>query len=234
MFLTHNAFSVLRLTGLTLISAITVGCAQTGAPNYYDPPKASSTQDAIRTAENANMGQVLTAPSQFQVTWQSSGDGGITETRTETINGVTTEQTDQARAMGEDATAISLINKPETFMGNLPCFATSMNCSTQRVLVTLAPNGRWRSRVTYFEQAQPSGQPAVAQGCWRSTLSAPPRLLLLDADQNVRVELRMTANDTLQIVTIDGANPNLRYTLTRQPDLDPVAELDAKPAPVCR
>ncbi len=228
MSLTTHTCSALRLTGLILIGAATVGCAQTRAPNYYDPPKASSTQDAIRGAENAGAGQVLTAPSQFQVTWQSGTSEATTEQATLESQIVSDRET------GVDIPPNALIDKPETFMGNLPCFAPNMNCSTQRVLVTLAPNGRWRSRITYFAQGQPSGQPAFAQGCWRSSLSTPPRLFLQDNDQNMRAELRMTANDTLQIVTIDGANPNLNYTLSRQPDLDPIVELDVKPTSVCR
>ena len=228
MSLTTNTSFALRLSGLTLIGAITVGCAQTSAPNYYDPPKASSTQDAIRGAENAGAGQVLTAPAQFQMTWNSGKSEATTEKAT------SQPQAESNDKMGEGASPNGLIDKPETFMGNLPCFAANMNCSTQRVLVTLAPNGRWRSRITYFDQGQPSGQPAAAQGCWRRSLSTPPVLFLQDGEQNVRVELRMTANDTLQIVTIDGASPNLTYTLSRQPDLDPVAELDGKPTPTCR
>lgn len=235
MSLTPTSLTMLRATGLTLASALLIGCAQTSAPGYYDPPKASSTQDAIRGAEGASMRQVVTAPSQIQVTWRTGGD----DDKKSSPDGLTAagqadlDQTDLDKD-AVNATPIGLITKPETFMGNLPCFAQGMNCSTQRFVLTLAPNGRWRSRITYFEQQQQSGQPSLAQGCWRSTLSKPPSILLLDADKNVRTELRMTANDVLQIVTVDGDSPSLTYTLSRQPDLDSIGELDAKPSPVCR
>lgn len=230
MSLTPSAFSALRMTGLILTSALAIGCAQTSAPGYYDPPKASSTQDAIRSAEGAGARQVVTAPSQVQITWRTGGNDKKSSTDGLTAAG----QADLDREASADSTPAGLITKPETFMGNLPCFAPGMNCSTQRFVLTLAPNGRWRSRITYFEQQQISGQASSAQGCWRSTLAKPPSLLLLDADKNVRSELRMTANDVLQIVTIDGDSPSLTYTLSRQPDLDPISELDEKPASVCR
>jgi len=223
------------LVGLALASAILASCSQMQAPGYYDPPKASSTQDAIMSAEGAGMRQVVVAPSQIQVKWRT-GESDTSRTVAVAQDQLTPAgQAALERETVSDTTAPGLITKPETFMGNLPCFGAGMNCATQRVVLTLAPNGRWRSRITYFAaQQQPSGQPTLAQGCWRSTLSKPPSILLLDAEKNVRTELRMTANNVLQIVTIDGDSPSLTYTLNRQPDLDPIAELDNTAAPVCR
>lgn len=196
------------------------------APGYFDPPKASSTKDAIMSAEGAGSRQVVVAPSQIQMKWRTGSEqDSLTPTGQKTLD----------EGVVNDAVQPGLISKPETFMGNLPCFGTGMNCATQRVVVTLAPNGRWRSQISYFEkQQQASGNPTLAQGCWRSTLSNPPNVLLLDADENVRTALRMTANNVLQIITIDGSSPSLTYTLNRQPDLDPISALDDSVAPVCR
>ncbi len=226
MFLFSDLNATQRITALFFVSALATGCTNMQAPGYFDPPKPSSTQDAIMNAEGAGMRQVVVAPSQIQLGWRTgSGADQLTPTGQAAVD----------RDVSADEAPLGIITKPETFLGNLPCFGAGMNCSTQRVVVTIAPNGRWRSRITYLEQQQQlSGKPSVAQGCWRSTLSKPPSLLLLDAQQNVRTELRMTANNVLQIVTIDGNSPSLTYTLNRQPDLDPISELDQAAAPVCR
>jgi hypothetical protein len=225
MFLLPDLNAMQRITGLFFVSIFVTGCANMQAPGYYDPPKPSSAQDAILNAEGAGMRQVVVAPSQFQVGWRTGGSDQLTPTGQAVIN----------NDVAADEVPLGLITKPETFMGNLPCFGAGMNCATQRVVVTLAPNGRWRSRITYFnQQQQPDGKPSVAHGCWRNTLTKPPSLLLLDAQQNVRTELRMTANNMLQIVTIDGSSPSLTYTLNRQPDLDPISELDQAAPAVCR
>jgi len=60
-----------------------------------------------------------------------------------------------------------------------------------------------------------------------------PRILLMDASKNVRAELIMTSAEVLRLRSIDGQTPNLSYTLNRQPDLDPIAELDQVAAPSC-
>lgn len=225
-----------RLAGITLAGALTAGCTQMQAPGYYDPPKASSTQDAIMNAEGASMRQVVVAPSQIQFKWRTGGETDAVKPRVADQDQLSPAgQAALEREVAPADTLPGLITKPETFMGNLPCFGAGMNCANQRVVLTLAPNGRWRSRITYFaQQQQPSGKPTVAQGCWRSTLTTPPSLLLLDAQNNVRTELRMTANNVLQVVTIDGDSPSLTYTLNRQPDLDPIEELDGETVPVCR
>jgi hypothetical protein len=226
MFLSLDLNAMPRIAALICVSVLATGCVNMTAPSYYDPPKPSSTQDAIMNAEGAGMRQVVVAPSQIQLGWQTGGGvDQLTPAGQQAIE----------RDVAADEAPVGLIPKPETFMGNLPCFGAGMNCATQRVVVTLAPNGRWRSRITYLDQQQQtSGKPSVAQGCWRSTLATPPSLLLLDAQQNVRTELRMTANNLLQVVTIDGNSPSLAYTLNRQPDLDPISELDKVAAPVCR
>ena len=39
--------------------------------------------------------------------------------------------------------------------------------------------------------------------------------------------------NALRLISINADSPNLTYTLTRQPDLDPIDELNKKPAPNC-
>jgi hypothetical protein len=127
----------------------------------------------------------------------------------------------------------ALIPEPQTFSGTLPCFHPDMKCTAERITLSLAPNGRWRARTSYLDQDSKSGPVQLDQGCWRVSPMNPPRVMLLSAQGNVRAELSMTAGNSLKLLSMNGETPNLTYTLSRQPDLDPIAELDKKTAPNC-
>lgn len=131
------------------------------------------------------------------------------------------------------AAAHSLVPQPQTYMGTLPCFSPAMQCTAQRVTLTLAPNGRWRGRVAYLESDAKQGAPVVEQGCWDATDERPSRVILLDGKGNVRAEFAAAANNVLRVRSIAGQTPNLNYNLTRQPDLDPIDELAKAAAPQC-
>lgn len=127
----------------------------------------------------------------------------------------------------------AFLPQAETFVGTIPCSAPSEQCSAQRITLTLGPNGRWRSRATYLaSQGQPPA-PQAEQGCWNVTGEHPAHLLLLDAKSNPQTELVASADNVLSIKSIRGRTPLLAYTLTRQPDLDPVDELSKQPLPNC-
>jgi hypothetical protein len=108
-----------------------------------------------------------------------------------------------------------------------------MKCSAQRITITLAPNSRWRARASYLEQSAQSGTPLADQGCWRVIAQAVPRIILLNPSGNVRAELALSSTNVLRLVSINGDSVNLVYTLTRQPDLDPINELNKNTAPTC-
>jgi hypothetical protein len=108
-----------------------------------------------------------------------------------------------------------------------------MKCSAQRITLSLAPNGRWRARAAYLEQANNSGTPLADQGCWRVIPQVVPRVILLNPAGNVRAEFALTSSNVLRLVSINGDSTNLTYTLTRQPDLDPIDELNKVAAPNC-
>ena len=129
------------------------------------------------------------------------------------------------------AAAHSLVPQPQTYMGTLP-FSPAMQCTAQRVTLTLALNGRWRGRVAYLESDAKQGAPVVEQGCWDATDERPSRVILLDGKGNVRAELAAAANNVLRVRSIAGQTPNLNYNLTRQPDLDPIDELAKAAAPL--
>lgn len=127
----------------------------------------------------------------------------------------------------------AFLPQAETFVGTIPCSSPSAQCSAQRITLTLGPNGRWRSRATYLaSQGQPAA-PQAEQGCWNVTGDHPAHLLLLDAKNNPQAELVASANNVLSIKAIRGRAPMLAYTLTRQPDLDPIDELSKQPLPNC-
>ena len=127
-----------------------------------------------------------------------------------------------------------LIPEPQTFMGTVPCFSSEMQCTAQRITLTLAPNGRWRARAAYLERTNPDGGTQSEQGCWRAVMTAPPRIVILTSQGNVRADLSViSAGNALQLGSINGQVPNLLYTLSRQPDMDPIDELNSRPAPNC-
>jgi hypothetical protein len=226
-----------RSLGLALLAFIVAGCAQTSEPGYYNPPPASTTQDAIQFAEGGVTQRMVHAPSQIQIKLrpdQPPQARGTTPSEASSDGLTEAGQAQLERDIQADASSRSaLISRAQTFFGTLPCFHQDMVCTAQQVTLTIAPNGRWRARVQYLDQQQASGQSMSEQGCWRSLATQPPRLLLMDGDLNVRAEFAMTASDVLRLRSIDGEVPNLTYTLNRQPDLDPISELDGQPQPNC-
>ena len=127
----------------------------------------------------------------------------------------------------------AFLPQAETFVGTFPCTSQSEQCEAQRVTLTLGPNGRWRSRATYLSSQGQPAEPLAEQGCWNVTGDRPAQLLLLDPRGNPHAELVASANNVLSIKTIQGHTPTLNYTLTRQPDLDPIGELSKQPMPDC-
>ena len=127
-----------------------------------------------------------------------------------------------------------LIPEAQTFTGTVPCFHSEMRCTAQRITLTLAPNGRWRARAAYLERTSSDGGAQIEQGCWRAVLMAQPRIVILTSQGNVRADLTVvSAGNALQLGSINGQVPNLLYTLSRQPDMDPIDELNGRPAPNC-
>ncbi|MCZ8389095.1 copper resistance protein NlpE N-terminal domain-containing protein [Achromobacter xylosoxidans] len=237
----------LLLAGTALGAA---GCAQQRTEGYYDPPAESTVTDAQYQGSGAGYRTVLRAPSQVQIALKP--DQKKTPTQAAASQGSTTEDgqpmpegADSAGGGGaapapapspaavQSAAANSLVPQPQTYMGTLPCFSPAMQCTAQRVTLTLAPNGRWRGRTAYLEDDPKKGAPVVEQGCWDATDERPPRVILLDGKGNVRVEFLVAANNVLRVRSVGGQTPNLNYNLTRQPDLDPIDELAKANAPQC-
>ncbi|MCS3509669.1 copper resistance protein NlpE [Achromobacter sp. AGC78] len=234
----------LLLAGTALGAA---GCAQQKTEGYYDPPVESTVTDAQYQGSGAGYRSVIRAPSQVQIALkpdarkpqnqaaQASGDAPSTEDGQAVPEGASNAggASTPAPAPAPNAASQSLVPQPQTYMGTLPCFSPAMQCTAQRVTLTLAPNGRWRGRTAYLEDDPKKGPAVTEQGCWDATDERPPRVILMDANGNVRVEFVVAANNVLRVRSIGGQTPNLNYNLTRQPDLDPIDELAKAAAPKC-
>ena len=239
-FLLRSTFGRCAALSLTVLLG---GCAQMQQqrqqPGYYKPPPASSTTDAIAQAEAPYGTQTMRAPNQIQIGLKG-GDAAPSQmpasgaaTLKAIPTGATSGAVTGAAAGASDGLQASIFPEPLTFAGTLPCFHPEMKCSAQRITLTLAPNGRWRARAAYLEQANQSGTALADQGCWRVIPQAVPRIVLLNLSGNVRAELALTATNVLRLVSMNGESPNLVYTLTRQPDLDPIDELNKATPPTC-
>lgn len=220
--------------GAILVSALLLSaCAQMQQPGYYNLPAASSATDAQAQAEAAYATQAVRPPNQIQIGLNASApnqqQAGVNPTANAVGNPASTNMSAPAAT---DTLRGELIPEPQTFAGTLPCFHPEMKCVAQRVTITISPNGRWRARAAYLGQNNKTSQLAD-QGCWRATPQAVPRIILLNGQGNVRAELAMTSTNVLRLISINGDMPNLTYTLTRQPDLDPVNELNNQTSPNC-
>jgi hypothetical protein len=242
--------------------AMTAGCASQNEPGYYNPPAAGSLTDSQTMASGADYRPTVRAPSQLQFDLkpntplsQTSGPAPVgpqgpqaAQAQPVAANGGGGQaEPDAPPTLGPSAAAATtpapnpatapivpsaarLVPQPQTYAGTLPCFGTNMDCTAQHITLTLAPNGRWRGRSNYL---QGGGKPLAEQGCWDGSDDRPPRVYLLGPDGNTRAEFAMSANNVLTLRIVNGVVPNLAYTLTRQPDLDPINELAKTPAPRC-
>ena len=229
---------------LLMMSAamLLVGCEQMKSPDYYSMPRENTTTDAIRQAETGGTRQVVQAPSQIQLKINRTGAPQSASEQGATGQPATGQSAERLTTQGRQAMAAAdteivdlgqWVPNPQTYFGTLPCFHKDMRCTSQRVTLTLAPNGRWRARAEYLENQAQSGKPLADQGCWRVTPTTPATLILLDPNGNARAEMVFQTRNNLRVRTVNGETPNLTYTLTRQPDMDPIAELNNTTAPSC-
>ncbi|HYG45799.1 MAG TPA: hypothetical protein VEA17_22965 [Bordetella sp.] len=218
-------------------AALAAGCAQQRTEGYYNPPSASTITDAQYQGQGAGYRQVVHAPSQLQIELKGRppGQQGKPGNAGEPAEADAEQQAVAAAnaPAGHSPAAQALVPQAQTYMGTLPCLAPSLQCVAQRVTLTLAPNGRWRSRTAFLDNAGKLSEPTAEQGCWDATAERPARVLLSDAAGNLRVEFVVAANNVLRVKSVLGKTPNLNYSMTRQPDLDPIDELSGQSAPKC-
>lgn len=242
----NRAFASSTLSRCGLVAAVAVlatACAQNG-PGYYNPPPESTVTDAQSQYQDSRGRSLVRAPSQLQ--WQIDRQQAVTSTvavanqpepsgppsKAGQASGTAEPaQTAASEAAPINPLAAQVIPEPRTFMGTVPCFTPRMECTAQRVTLTLSPNGRWRARATALGGA--SNAPVAEQGCWRGIPERPARVIVQDAGGAVRVELIQTAGNVLRVRSVGGQSPNLEYNLTRQPDLDGIDELSGQAPPAC-
>jgi hypothetical protein len=223
---------------------LTAGCSQWFSPDYYNPPNESTQTDAVYQAEGGTGARNTSrAPSQLQIglrhdtlpPQQGAAQAGLPAAETPLPPASQGGNATAAPAAAADhAEQRAYLPQAQTFLGTFPCAAPSALCQAQRITLTLAPNGRWRSRATPLSgQEQAAAAQTTDQGCWNVVNERPARVLLLDAHGVPRAELLASANNVLSLKSYLGRPPTLEYTLTRQPDLDPIDELKNQPLPAC-
>lgn len=249
-FMKKNRLALVAIV-LAALGPLT-GCAQQKEAGYYDPPTASTVTDAEYQGTGAGYRSVVRAPSQLQIDLKRPSPGQQQQQAAQQVQAQRDGRTSEdgqaipvSAAASEDtasgqppprpssSSASKLVPQPQTYMGTLPCFSAGLNCVAQRITLTLAPNGRWRGRSAYLDEDPQKGKPVTEQGCWEASDEKPPRVFLTGADGNARAEFVLAANNVLRLRAISGVTPNLTYTLTRQPDLDPINELSPQTAPKC-
>ena len=235
---------LVRPLGAAAIALIGMaGCAQQTPAGYYDPQRGNSITDSQYTGQGAQYRNVVNAPSQLQIALDRDGRN---EAR---IAGVSTQRPEDAPAasqaeaqpvaMGErtvDANGMPVGSpavkqfapQARTYAGTLPCLASGMQCMGQQMVLTIAPNGRWRARLAFIDLQGTAGKPTIEQGCWDATLNRPILLRLTDMQGNTRADFE-SVNGGLRVRSMDGQIPNMNYTLARQPDLDPIDGAPAAP-----
>lgn len=204
--------------------------SSTAMPNAPAKSASGATAVPVQPISNADTKNTASTPSQtpFKPYDASGAPTDLPPGDLSSAQNVSAATTSSGSSIQE-----RLIPEPQTFSGTLPCFHPEMKCSAQRITLSLAPNGRWRARAAYLDQSTQNGSVQLDQGCWRGNMMNPPRVVLLNTQGDARAELSMTSNNSLRLISMNGDSPNLTYTLSRQPDLDVISELDKKPAPNC-
>lgn len=208
--------------GALALAVIVAGCAQ---PQQSSALYDSSRENTRRDAESQAMGGGPRAPSQIQLGFGNTGPAQ-----------------GQGPAEGQPAgaetaeTANAALPRPlveaRSFLGTVPC-PSGIACEASRFVVTLAPSGEWRSRTTLLAGNQPS-QAMVEQGCWNVIGSEPLRIALVHTTQDTaKADLTFVNNNLLRVNALNGVQPVLEHRLTRQADIDPIDELNARPALTC-
>jgi len=207
--------------GLALTALILAGCAQQGAPGYYDVGHESTQSDARKQAQGRTGAR---APAQLQLGFGENAKADSAAAAAEGPAPASRSRTTIARPLAE----------PKTYLGTMPCLAADPACPASRVTLTLAPSGEWRARTLYLDGAPASPKNTlVEQGCWSITGTGPLRILLQLKNENTKANLSFVNDNVLRVNLINDVKPTLDYHLTRQPDIDAISELDGQPALRC-
>lgn len=207
----------IRLAALLAGAAIVGGCASPSDIAQSANPRESTLSDAVGKAQGPK-GQ-RHASSQVQLGF---GDN-------KPLAPIRAQEAQEAPA----TETIRPLREPKTFLGTVPCLEGA-GCPAVRITLTVAPNGHWRARYEPTEAQGKKPQTQAEQGCWYPAGSQPWRIVLRTPGQEGSLASMSFLNDNvLRVLTFKDRTPTLNYQLTRQPDLDAIAELDAQRAPDC-
>lgn len=209
-----------RMAGLAALATaiLMAGCAQQRPDSYYDAPLESTLTDARKQAQGRRGAR---APSQLQI--------GFGENERKSHPDATPDAGETATAAGPRARPLA---QPRTFLGTMPCLTDDADCPASRVTLTFAPGGEWRARTVLLD-APGADRPIVQQGCWNVTGSDPLRIVLETRDGASKAAFVFVNDNVLRVTRFNDRQPTLDYHLTRQADIDPIAELDAEPLTSC-
>lgn len=216
---TFLSFFCRKTFALPLLAMALAGCAQLGAPGYYDTPRDSTQSDARGQAQGRSS---AAAPSQLRF-----GFGQDAQSPDETARQQRNAELAAARVPARP------ITEAKTFLGTVPCLKEEGTaCPASRITLTLAPTGEWRARSVAPDDAGAQG-PRLEQGCWEVIGTRPLRIMLRINEEASKASLTFVNDNVLRINALDGAQPLLDYHLTRQADIDPINELADRPALSC-
>jgi hypothetical protein len=224
----HRPISARRsfqtLGGLALLLTLAACGTPQQSAMLYDTTRESTRQDA----ESHAMGESSRAASQIQL-----GFGSTTPERVAPAAAPTGEAAAvQAESAAAAAARPRALAEARSFLGTVPC-PSGLACEASRFVVTLAPSGEWRSRTTLLVGNE-ARQTLVDQGCWSVIGESPLRIALTQPDHGTsKADLSFVNNNTLRVHSLNGAQPVLEHSLTRQADLDPINELKDRPALAC-
>jgi len=203
--------------GAAVLAMLLAGCASQQPPGYYDNARDNTQRDALTQAQGPGLTQSQT-PSQVHL-----GFGP---------NQKKPSAAEEASAKAAQPDFVRPLAEPKTFLGTVPCLVNGNACSANRVTLTLAPSGQWRSRTLVLDG--PNAQHSTAQqGCWEVIGNSPLRILLQLNNGGIKASLTFVNDNLLRIDSIDNIRPNLEYRLTRQADIDGIDELNNAPHPTC-
>ena len=208
------------LVAALALVALAAGCAspQESALNYD-----SSRENSHLDAQHQALGRGSQASPQIRLGFGSTGSAEAQATQAEA-------------GQTADSAAVQAMPRPlaeaRSFLGTVPC-PSGQACEASRFVVTLAPSGEWRSRTTLLVGNE-ARHTLVDQGCWNIIGDEPLRIALSHVNEGTtKADLAFVNTNVLRVQAINGVQPMLEHRLTRQPDLDPIDELKARPALAC-
>ena len=225
------------------------GCAQQRTEGYYDPPAESTVTDAQSQApapatapscahrRKCRSRSSPTPPQDREPAGPGRASGHTTEdgqpcpkapTAAPRLPGARPRRPCRHPRPAPPRTASCRNRRPWV----LPCFSPAMQCTAQRVTLTLAPTALARPRRLPGKRRQAGRAGGRARLLGRHRRTPVARDPAGRQGQRAR-RIAAAANNVLRVRSIAGQTPNLNYNLTRQPDLDPIDELAKAAAPQC-